>query len=146
MKQVPVPVQRGDMELVLTKLPLEPQPEYVLWFYHHMRRLGFRTYPSVHEGYHMGYFWLRKARRLYPERRYRFALGEPVYVALEMGESQNKEAVRNKASFLTLAEAQARVQEWGNRPGEKAWNSKTYKDNSTRIVIGYEWVWHHLKP
>ena len=135
MKKVPVPVQREDKELILTKLSLDPRPEYVLWFYHHMRKLGYRTYPTLHEAYHMRYYWLRKARRLYPNRRYRFAIGEPVYVACHIS-GFGKRSHKEKIAFLTHDEAKAYIKEQKNR----------FKDDVYTIEIGYEWAWYRLTP
>lgn len=141
MKQrVPVPVQKNK-ELVLTKLPLDPQPPYILWFYRHMCRLGYKTYPNLEEAYFIGQYWLRVARRKYPERRYRFALGEPVYVALQLDTKRG--IIRNKVPFLVLEEAQRRLKQWETREGKKGWNGNLV-DSQLDIVVGYEWEWHQI--
>lgn len=145
MERVPLPVQRGDKQLVLTKLPLDPEPQYILWFYHHMRRLGHRSYPTLEEAYHMGQYWLRKGRRQYPGRRYRFALGEPLYVALQLRQHRGKTVISEKASFLDLEDAQQRVYDWEQRARKTAWGGNSVKVFHTQIVVGYEWAWHQLK-
>ena len=108
-RTVPVPIQKNK-ELVITKIPLDPKPEYIIWFYLHMRKLGYKTYPTLEEAYYMGQFWLRKARRKFPERKYRFALGEPVYVVQLFGNSDQEP--RQQMPFTTLEKAHERAKQW----------------------------------
>lgn len=78
----------------------------------------------------MGQYWLRKARRKYPERKYRFALGQPVYVARQI--KHGKEKAVFSIPFTTLEEAKERVNQWeGNM-------SHAYY---AEIRVAYEWEW-----
>ena len=138
MKNVPIPVQRGDKKLVLTKIPLDTEPQYILWFYHHMRKLGYRRLPTLDEAYHLGQYWLRKGRRQFPERKYRFALGEPLYVALQLGTYRGETVIHSKAPFLTLREAETYARKWSQGGTRIVWNGNTAKEYQVKIVIGYD--------
>lgn len=120
--------QRGN--LVYTDLSLDEVNGHLVWFYRHQRRLGVRSYPSVEEAYYMGKYWLSKSQRRFPDRKYRFALGELVYVARRLWKKNQQEIF--VVSFATLTEAQEQVKRWEAGKGAGYVNE---------IVVAYRWEW-----
>ncbi|MCI4667455.1 MAG: hypothetical protein MRZ79_04785 [Bacteroidia bacterium] len=121
---------RNNKRLTIVKEDPEGKPlPCIIWFYRHQRKIGSKTFPTIEEAYYVGQYWLRKGRRLYPDRKYRFALGEPVYIAQVILNKSGKAIFQEV--FTSLEEAKARL--------KLTKHSKF--THSEKIEVGYEWEW-----
>ena len=121
-------------KFVITDHPIEPLPPTYLWFYRHNRKLGVKEMPDSEGAYYLGQYWLREARRRNPEGKYRFAIGQPVYV-VEWKSGRVKKSI-HRVALPNLEEAQEKVKEWSTNKGQAHY---------IEIKVGYEWTWHSLK-